>query len=730
MATVIRSIAFQNFYNYYGDYKLNRYEFKEGLNIVNADNGMGKSKLFNGILWILRNEVYDSDRRITISISSAPLKILSDKAKLENNSAKSGVLITFDEGNYRYTVEKSISFTKKTPNASTSNQDDWKIGETRVDVSKTDLITNSTSIVYDVDAQKEIIENKLINPAMQPYALLQGEAIDDIIDLSNSNKLASTVEALTDISDLKILVKSSMAFAKYAQNDLQKKQQASATNKESFQQYKIEKEKCEKQLEQVEQELNIYKEEVQKAISKAKHLEAQVTNTSKRIQFQEEVKHLNSDIKNATEEYNKKLSSINENLFRKGQPWLLLGTKGFVAKFGQLRDEYNEARLKRHLCNNPTDFISSAMLPEGSPDDLSLDKMLKSHVCMVCGRPFDPNSKEEEHIQMLRDRSKKDPEAKENDMHGFFDRIQQSVAKYSDIDGIFASVAEERQAISIIAKKISELRKKLDTAKNEFFNYGGTKDTLFGSSDTDLLNAYNKAVDDKKKNEGYIESAQNKIDELKNNIGIYNIQLSKLGGADVPYSYEEMSIITADAATIFENTKKRIYDELVDSLERKSNYYYSLLTSGNNVLGGQLKFSKTSYDSIDIQVLNEYGNELSGASEGFQRMKKIAVVLAIISSNVGDGHFNYPFIADAPFSAFGKNFINNFFDVVPSVFNQSIIMIKDLYDVDDEQLISEDGHRILERMKSGVLNGTFYVNYVETVSDPTGLTTQIKCYKG
>ena len=53
MATIIKSVSFQNFYNYYGDFEDNIYHFKEGINIVNADNNMGKSKFYNGFLWIL-----------------------------------------------------------------------------------------------------------------------------------------------------------------------------------------------------------------------------------------------------------------------------------------------------------------------------------------------------------------------------------------------------------------------------------------------------------------------------------------------------------------------------------------------------------------------------------------------------------------------------------------------------------------------------------------------------
>ena len=103
--------------------------------------------------------------------------------------------------------------------------------------------------------------------------------------------------------------------------------------------------------------------------------------------------------------------------------------------------------------------------------------------------------------------------------------------------------------------------------------------------------------------------------------------------------------------------------------------------------------------------------------------------MAIISSKLGGGKFTYPFIADAPFSAFGKNFINNFFDTVPDVFDQSIILIKDLYDVDDPQNLSEDGHKILEEMISGKIKGSFYTNRIPVEADTTKLSTIIERYK-
>lgn len=230
-------------------------------------------------------------------------------------------------------------------------------------------------------------------------------------------------------------------------------------------------------------------------------------------------------------------------------------------------------------------------------------------------------------------------------------------------------------------------------------------------------------------NQGYLTSATNQVIKLKEDLKACDKKLSEYGGAAVPQSYRDLKEIIEDAQIAFDRTKQRIYDEVIETLEKKSNDFYQKLTAGNNVDGGKLSFSKTSYDSIQLKVYNEAGGELTGASEGFQRMKKIAVLMAIISSKFGGGKFEYPFIADAPFSAFGKNFINNFFDTVPTVFKQCIIMIKDLYDVNSPQRISEDGQEILEKMKNGELPGTFYVLTVPEVGDPVNMITDIHSYK-
>lgn len=729
MSTVIKSISFKNFYNYSGDYETNTYEFTEGINIVNADNGMGKSKLYNGFLWILRDKVYDSDTRTIIDITTAPLKVLSDMAKASSDiTVCAGVKLTYEDSSHQYVIEKSITFTKKNAQPSFNDQIDWQIGEVSTTITKCSLNTLSRpSIVYDLAEQVAIVRN-LISPAMHSYALLQGEAIDNIVDLSDSSTLTSTIETLTDLSSLKLIEKSCQTFSKNAKADLSAQQRNQASNIAAFEEYEQKQKDIEKQISDIESELERYLSEYTLASEKAAKLQAQVTNTEDRIRFQSECKNLDKKIAEVDKELQRRTSNINNHMFKQAMPWLLINSGDSVQRFGKLRDEYTVARTARKLIHDPHSFAS--LLPEGSPDDISLKKMLERHQCFVCGRPFEENSEEEQKIQALLARSASHAKADESDLYLYFDAIQKNVAGYMKTDAIFGAIAEEKREITRLSELLKELRKQRRDAEAEYYNYGGSKELFNSDKDTNQIAQYGKAIKDAEMYERFIKQARRKLEDLKLDLATIERNISNLDGTKmVPAEYQNLKDIVLDAQTIFENTRKRIYDDVLGKLEARSNLFYEKLTSGNNVMGGTMVFKKTEFDTIEVKVLTDTGSELTGASEGFQRMKKIAVVMAIISSRLGGGKFMYPFIADAPFSAFGKNFINNFFETVPDVFDQSIILIKDLYDVDNEQCLSEDGHKILKSMINGELKGTFYVNRIPEEADPTNLKTTIIRYK-
>lgn len=722
MASIINSIAFKNFYNFYGDYSDNRYDFKEGLNIINADNGMGKSKMFNGFLWILQDMVYDSDTRRKETVVNAAMKMLSEKAKLESSS-ECGVQIVFSDESDQYTITKSIKYTQ-----TFDANEPWNIAPVVTEVMVTNLITHNTSIVYDINRQNEIIKERLISPTMLSYSLLQGEAIDNIVDLSNSANLVATVEALTDLSELKQIESTCKYLCTNSQKNLENKQKSCSQNKSEFEKAEADKLKIEKEIAKNQESISLYKKQLELATEKATSTEANLANTEKRVEYRERLKSLRAEKTHLEQTLSKLLSSINDNLFKKPIPWVLLNTKGFVDAFNEKWEQYREDMIAKKVTANPLNAFTS-VLPDGSPDDVSLERMLKECHCLVCNRPFEKGDEHYEHVKMLRDRSKNQISQSEDKFKTFFGDILKNVSPYMTVDSISGNIAQCAIRQRELQKDIKEKEDEINRTLIDFANYGGSEADIDNAKDTDTLSAYNKALNDISLYNGYINSAQKRVESLREDLINCEKRMSEYGGAAVPQSYRDFKEVMQDVQSIFTNTKDRIYDEVLSSLEQKSNNFYQQLTAGNNVDGGKLIFSKTSYDAIQLKVINESGGEFTGASEGFQRMKKIAVVMAIVSSKIGGGYYDYPFIADAPFSAFGKNFITNFFETVPSVFRQCVIMIKDLYDINDPDFISDEGKKILKDMKEGRIKGTFYVNQIPEIADPTKLETKIHQYK-
>ncbi len=430
MSTIIKSISFHNFYNFYGSYDINKYRFTQGVNIINADNGMGKSKIYNGILWLLCNQLYDSDKRAKVSITDSPLKMLSDKAKIEHDSSECGVQIIFEDEKYIYTVTKSIAYTKKRHNASTSNSDDWSISSPKTEVKEQNKINGNTRPVYDIDEQKTIV-NRIIDPSLQTYALLQGEAIDNIVDLSNSTRLSETIETLTELDELKTINKTTSAFVRTADNELSAKIRLTSQNKDATDKLERKRKEQERIIKDSTEELEIYKKELAAAKKLKEDLYAQISNTQKRVEFQTQIKQINLDLQKLISQRDRLQSGITNRLFDREKPWLMLGMSNVASNFSHLRDEYIKQQGEKELLRNPEVFLSK--LPAGSPDAISLSKMIAEHKCFVCGTHAPEGSKELEHIRNVQ---KATSQASSNSdvkptMKLFFDGIQMSIQTYN-----------------------------------------------------------------------------------------------------------------------------------------------------------------------------------------------------------------------------------------------------------------------------------------------------------
>lgn len=718
MAAIIKSISFKNFYNYYGGFENNAYHFKEGINIVNADNNMGKSKFYNGILWILKDTVYDSDLKRIVNAPSSYKKMASGKALNEDSNFDMGVGIVFIENTDKYSVYKTVQFSKF--------GDSWKTNE-KLDILQT--IDNRDIPILD-QADKDKIIQKIIPVELMNYALLQGESMEQLVDLSSHNGLSSTIEALAGIKNLIEICDTSKDLsqrAKKLSND--KEKEINSTNNKITGLIQ-ERESLEQRIDSTLEQIETYKTELSEATKKKDTLEALLLNAQNREKYRGIQKSLQNEINKLKEKKNEKERNITTMLFSESSPWLLIGLEKQITYFS---DNYKnhiikltEQRTLHEMAKDPTILL----LPPNSPDKSSLLRMLEVEKCEICDRPAPKNSDAWKHIEMVLKRPKVTENSSKNDFTSFYGGVQTTVSSFLNIiPELSQSIEEYRTAIDDIEEEINQKEEEKGIAKLEFLNAGGSESNV-DTNDRLNISDYTLAEKTIEKKSEDIKKAENQIKQWKIRLKQIEDDLKGINANSEIKSYRDFKDMMCCVESIFLNTKERIFDEILRSLEINANQKYSELTQGNLSAGGKLSFSKQADGTVQVCIKNINDGELTGLGTGFQRMKQLSIIMAIISSKIGNKQFDYPFISDAPFSEFGDNFINNFFKIAPNVFSQSIIFIKELYDPKSEDFLNDLGKKILKKMENGEIAGTFYVNVIEERADTTNLVTKNKCYKG
>ena len=713
MGTIIKSVAFENFYNYYGSYEANEYQFKAGINIVNADNNMGKSKFYNGFMWMLRDQVYDSDIKAFVDANESLVKMASGKAKAEDHIFKVGFRVIFTNGDVEYTVEKYSNF-------STS---DGELLHTPSMMSVLKKENNADIPVLDKDEQMDIINKVFIPLSIRNYALLQGESMDRLVDLSSKKALSDTIDTLAGISILKGICDTSCKMAKMADSLYQTKDSENSKNDTAKQREKAKRTAFIQNIEKLKEEIEAAKDEFNAAKRKKEELDAYISNSTKRIEIRSKLDANTIAIKDAKKNIDDIEMSITKRLFDEENPWLLMGMQDELEVFDAKREKYIG-----ELARMNDDGALVIMLPEGSPDTSSLERMLKTEVCEVCGQRAHKGSGAWNHIKMILDRPKKISTTR-NDFKDFYGMLQKSASSYlMSIPRLGSKIEDVKVRLDKMKDDLDELEEKKNDIFTELNNAGGNADNS-EYNDRNIVADYHRVNSVITEKENEINGKNKMVEKMEDALAAINQKLSSYKKAADVEKYEEFAQVLAKINTVIEETKDDIFGRTIEALAQNANEKYKALTSGNQSSGGILDFQRD-HDIVNVTIRDVNNGEITGLGTGFQRMKQLAIVMAVISSKIGDEKmFDYPFISDAPFSEFGENFINNFFAVAPEVFSQSIIMIKELYDPNADDLLTPFGRRILDKMNKGQIRGTFYVNVIEEKADTTGLVTTHKCYK-
>lgn len=711
MGTIIKSIAFQNFYNYFGSYKDNTYTFTEGINIINADNNLGKSKFYNGFLWILDEKVYDSDEKKYMPVSESYRKMASNKAKRENIEFEMGVKVIFENDGDTFTITKYVLF-------ALDNNGEW-ITRPVCDVSK--LIDNRDEPILGENDIQDVIR-KLIPADMEKYSLLQGESMERLVDLSSREGLGSTINALADISNLIKMEELADRLAGLAKKEKDNIEKRAARADEEITAKLKDRDDLESWIEGAREQIRLAQDEIAEATQTKEQFEADFYSSKERIKRRNEYEEEDAKLVALRKERDEAELSITSRLFDENCPWLLWGLRDEIQIFDDLRVDFISKKKEAEIIKNP-----DILLPEGSPDVPSLQRMLRTHKCEVCGRDAFEGTPEYKHIKMILERPKKAMALSNNTLSQLYSELQNNVGGYArSIEELPEEYDKFRDHVEDLIAQIEEQEKIVELKFGELALLGMEDTTQ--ATDMAILSKYNQA----KKT---ISDKTDEIETLTNRINVWERKREKIiEELNSRQTNDEVTKATnfyelmVKISNLYHHTKDQVFEDIVAKLEQSANEMYESLTQGNQTLGGRIIFKKQDNGSIRVSVVNAMNEELTGNGTGFQRMKQLAIVMSIISSKLDHSQFDYPFISDAPFSEFSINFINNFFNIAPNIFRQSIIMIKDLYDVNAVNKITPYGEKIVEMMKRGEMKGTFYVNFNDEKSDNSNMVTYKECY--
>lgn len=727
MASIINKITFKNFFNYYGEFDdpNTTYELEDGLNIIVADNGAGKSKFFNAFLWLFNDQILDSDDKVTKNVKDVCIKILSDKAKNEcpiNDSVDCGIQIEYTKGDRkRYQITKSFKATRL--GEAITDESSWSFLMNSTEVNSTDTVLLKYKPVYDEEDKRTIIEY-LIVPAFRRYSFLQGEEVDQIIDFGKKESIEEAVQNLTDIKKYERIVEITEEFKEKAEKDLTAQTKANKAVEDNLKEAIKTKEDLSLDLKNEQEKLAEYKKMYEDAEEEFSRLDKMHANAKKRDKIDAQLAEVRKSLREKVKEFEEFLDRINNRFFDGNFSWIAMGFQAHVDKFNELNKNYVEKHFERKTLKNvedrPNDYFQ--MLPVNSPDSVSLKNMKDDEHCYVCDRPAKAGTPAHDHLIRLLDRTNTESKEKafvKNNLKDFFGNLQINAQPfYNKIDGVRDSVLSVKEKEKDLKGNIDKLKakeKSLKDQRGDIVVSGNNSE----SSDSEIISSYKAAIKRMETARGRIEDIITpKIDRLKKQLKAIEDEIGSINQTqDIPQGYKDHYSISMDLADAAQRAMERVYDNMIGKLEQHANEHFKNLIANNDLAGGILKFEKTPSGSINFNYIDSRGNIVSGSSEGFQRMKKFSVVMAIITS--GNKEYNYPLLADAPISAFGEGFTEGFFDASGKVFPQSIVLVKELYDRNNDQKITDLGKRLL---KDGNVK-TMYVNQVPKDAEQIDLVT-------
>lgn len=661
---IIKKVVIENFLCYY-DKK--EFFFADGLNIILGENGEGKTKFYEALIWLFNGNTHD----LKSLISARKIHELD-----EDNSFKVEVKVQVEQRKVVKQVSRFFQFEKKAEGIAIYNYSLKGIKENTKGERET---------VDGNDLLKEIFPSEL-----RKYSMFEGESELNIFNETNS--LKNLIDTFSFAKYYGKYTDSISYFEKRIDKDIDKESRRNKTQERNYRLLQGEIDITQRKLRDLKNSLKFANSEKEKSEKGLDEIENNLKNA-------EDIKIINNKIRDIEGKIRRDEANIDENYTKAllDEKWILVHFESIFKEYAtkinslgrkrrKLEDEHQrEIGKKQQRQTTAAELINEFIpLPIETPSKELMQEMLDEEVCKVCGRDAPKDSDAYNYMmqkleKLLKSLSKEEEQEEEPLYKYDYLRRLKSIQHNQEANlhftkGIKDLIDERYEFNKGLKKVVKRYKEKLEANEADKIRILSESN----QSEIDLLHtlnnfrAFGKTSKEADKN---ITRFTHEIEELEKIINTKKAELDKIDRESSNNYLIETRQVIRDIATIFRDTEKRKFNEFLEILEKKSNRIFSEINV--DAFTGIIKFKLNANKDVRIELQEANGRIFARPNQSLLTSKYLSILFAISELTKENNDESFPMIFDAPTSSFGETKTAQFFNLLNNTHGQKILLIKD-----------------------------------------------------
>lgn len=664
----------KNFQCYFGEHADNRFNFKNGVNLIIGNNGGGKSKLYDAFFWVLNDQVFNSDLREFQYTKDYGEKLVSARV---TRGCSVGA-----------TVECEVTL-----ELTSANETEYRLTRifhtTKISESGSWLSEPSKLIIerkknlrwYPSDENQEAVLNRVMPKHLKPYMWFQGEQVDGLMNLTDKSSLTQIVKLLSDIQIYEEVwsiarqgLDKSASDLRAAKNRLSKNSAESAKLEEKYQ-------TISSRIQQKKEQIKSDEANLEQSSIKLDELISKVSDAERKSELKKEKGVLETQLTEVQRRFDEVYKGLTNKIIK--DHWVLKGSEASLGKYATKFKSYVTEHQERII----TLRGGSVRLPANVPQPVHIHSMLEAEHCYVCDRPAPSGTAEYESIKKHLSKDEFDEDsAFVNNLMPFYERLyNESLSLKRTISDIDRSISSQFGLLEDLRMKSANLKEQLRAINEQF------EGLLEDDSSENIVSEFRVHTRNRDLYSGRIAASRQDLERLEKELKETSVSMEKLVVGEIDKVYEEANKVFTALEQMASDTHAAVYSNIISELEYNANRIFESMTQHNKALSGKIKLKMLANGTCVPEIVDSNGYILSSSNDSNIILVKLSLIIAILTSS-SKWSENYTLISDAPTSKMAYEYSLGFYQALSENFSQSLVMTYDFIDEKARRDLIQNGN--------------------------------------